>query len=73
MYISLVVMFMTHGFSPSDAHSSQNQPDNFHAILYSKPKLGKYLKGKCYSEHYRQLSFNLLVKLFSIPKLLSKV
>ena len=58
---------------PINAHSGQNQPDNFDEIFLLKAWLAKYLKEKCWSEHYQQLSFKYLVKSFSIQKLLSKV
>ena len=32
---------------PINAHSGQNQPDNFDGILQAKAKLVKYLKEKC--------------------------
>ena len=35
-------------------------------------QLAKYLKEKCWSEHYQQLSFKYFVKSFSIPLLSSK-
>ena len=41
--------------------------------MQAKAKPGKYLMGKCQSEHYLQLSFQSFVKPFSISKLLSKV
>ena len=58
---------------PNNAHSGQKQPDNFDEILQANAQLGKYLKEKCLSEHFQQLSFKYLVKSFSIPKLLWKV
>ena len=33
-------------------------------ILQEKAILGKYLKEKCYLDHYQQLSFKYFVKLF---------
>ena len=58
---------------PTNAHSDQKLSDNYDEILQAEAKLEKYLKGKCYSEHYQQLSFNYFLKSFIFPKLLSKV
>ena len=33
----------------------QKQPGNFEEILKAKASLGKYLREKCYAEHYQQL------------------
>ena len=48
------------------------QLDNFYEIFQAKGKIRNYLKEKCYSEHYQQLSFKYFVISFSIPKLSSK-
>ena len=37
--------------------AAKKQPDNCDEILQAKAKLEKYLKEKCSSEHYQQLSF----------------
>ena len=47
---------------PINAHSGQNQPDNFDEIFQVLAQLAKYLKEKCLSEHYQQLSFKYFVK-----------
>ena len=47
---------------PINAHSGQNQPDNFEEIFQILAQLAKYLKEKCWSEHYQQLSFKYFVK-----------
>ena len=49
------------------------QPCIFDEILEARVDLKYYLKEKNPLEHYQQLSFKSFVKLFSIPKLLSKV
>ena len=55
-------------YLPINAH--QKQPDNFDEILQANAHVERYLKEKCSSEHYQQLSFKYFVKSFSILKLL---
>ena len=45
-----------------NAHSGQNQLDNFGEIFQAKAYLGKYLKEKYLSEQYQQLSIIYFVK-----------
>ena len=58
---------------PINAHSGQNQPDNFDEIFQAKAELAKFLKEKCSLEYYPQVSFKYSVKIFLIQKLSSKV
>ena len=45
-----------------NAHSGQNQPDNFGETFQVKAYLEKYLKEKYLSEQYQQLSIKYFVK-----------
>ena len=58
---------------PINAHSGHKQPDNFDEILQANTHVERYLKEKCSSEHYQQLSFKYFIKSFLILKLLEKV
>ena len=70
--------YISHSFFPlstceSLTYSCQHQPDDFDDIFPAFAQLAKYLKEKCWLEHYQQLSFYYLVKSFSIQKLSWKV
>ena len=56
---------------PIYAHSVQNQPDIFDHIFQDLSSLAKYLKEKCWSEYYQQLSFKYFVNPFLIQNLSS--
>ena len=55
-------------YNSINAHSGQKKPDTFDERLQAKVKLGKYMKNKCYLEHYQQLSFKYFVKTVLILK-----
>ena len=47
---------------PVSAHSGQNQPENFDEIVKASVQLPKFLKEKCCSKRYQQLSFKYFAK-----------
>ena len=49
-------------WKPINAYSGQKQPDNFGEIFQTEAWLGTYLKEKCYSDHYQELSIIFFVK-----------
>ena len=62
-----------HQFNPLILTAAKSSLTIFDEIFEAKVKLEKYLKGQHQSEYHQQLSFKYIVKLFSIPKLWSKV
>ena len=66
----LKTRYLTHYIS---ALSGQKEPHKFCEIFHRKPSLEIYLKEKCSSDHYQQLSFQYFAKSFLISRLLSKV
>ena len=54
------------------AHSSQKQSDKVDEIFQAKTVLNEYLKKKCYSKQYQELSIKYFVKSSLIPEILPK-
>ena len=58
---------------PIGTQSGQKRPDYFVDIFLAKAFYQKYLKEKCLSEYYQQLSFKYFVRIGFISKLFSEV
>ena len=60
-------------FNPLMLTTAKKQTDTFGEIFLKNANMGKYLKEKCLSEDYQQLSIKYSVKSFLISKSFSIV
>ena len=58
---------------PINVHSGQNEHNTSEEILQAKEMFEKYMKEKCYLEHYETFFLKYFVKPFLFPNSLSNV